>query len=81
VLVDFNYIRMKGNDPLGDWVFYVLYSFPVAFFIANKGLLSKRTSKVRYFLVTLIALLLSVIWFVGSAFLLLKIHFARGGTE
>ena len=81
VLLDFHDIRTKGNDPLSEWGVYVLFTIPVAFFYANKGLFSQRTGGVRYSLVALIALLFSVVWFLVSVWPVVVIHFAMGGSD
>jgi hypothetical protein len=79
VLLDFRYMRTEGDDPVGDWGVCLLFTIPGAFFLANKGLFSQRTAKVRYSLIVVIVLLLSAIWLVGSLWPLFTLHFAMGG--
>lgn len=81
VLLDFRDIMTKGDDLVAEWGVSFLFTIPVAFFLANKGLFSHRTNKVRYSLIAVIALVLSAIWLVGSVLPLLSLHFAMGGSE
>ena len=81
VWLDFRYIRTERDDFLSDWGGCVLFTIPVAFFFANKGLFLQRTAKVRYSLVAIVALLLSLAWVVVWVLLALPVHFAMGGSK
>ena len=83
LLTDYRYIKtgqdIFSRDPLTEIVQCAMFSIPVAFFLANKGLFSEMRAPARYSLVTLISLALSGIWFVCFVIISFEVHGRMGG--
>lgn len=83
LLMDYRFIKtgqdIFSRDPLTEILQCAMFSIPVAFFLANKGLFSEMRAPARYSLVTLISLALSGVWFVCLVIISFEVHGRIGG--